>query len=264
MTRILLLAAAISLASCSSEPAPDNGSKKGAPAAAARAVKVQEKSDVLEFSYSWPAEAAALPGLNKQLDEEMGRDRVEAQAAAKEDRAGRGGGGADFFAHSYSKEWRVAGKTKRLLSVVGEVGTFTGGIHPNSDYDAIVWDREADSEVAFSQLFTDEARVMTALGARYCKGLDAERAEKRGEALPASPDDFMTACPALADQTIVLVDSDGNGHFDTLQLLLPPSVAGPYAEGGYQVDLKLDAATLAAIKPEYRASFELEPRPQPQ
>ncbi|HEX8533226.1 MAG TPA: DUF4163 domain-containing protein [Allosphingosinicella sp.] len=256
MTRTLLLAAAFALVSCNSEATPEQANAQAAPAAGARAVKVEEKSDLLEFSYSWPAEAAALPGLNKQLDEEMGRDRVEVQAAAKEDKAGRGDGGADFFAHSYSKEWRVAGKTPRLLSIVAEVGTFTGGAHPNSDYDAIIWDREADRQVAFGDLFTDEARVMAALTGRFCKGLDAERTDKRGEALPASPGDFMTACPSLADQTMVAADSNGNGRFDTLQVLLPPSVAGPYAEAGYQVDIKIDAATLAAIKPEYRASFE--------
>lgn len=256
MTRILMLAATILLTCCNSEPAADNGGAKAAPAADARGVKVQEKSDLLEFSYSWPAQAAALPRLNKQLDEEMGRDRVEAEAAAKEDKAGRADSGTDFFAHSYSKEWRVAGQTARLLSVAGEVSTFTGGAHPSSDYDGIIWDRKTDREVAFSELFTDQGRTMTTLSGRYCKQLDAERVEKRGEALPASPNDFSTACPALEDQTVVPADSNGNGRFDRLQVLLPPYVAGPYVEGGYEVDLKLDAAMVAAIKPKYRASFK--------
>ena len=266
MTRKALLALAFALASCKAENVPDNGAEAQAPAKvknaaapaapAATARKVEEKSDILDLSYAWPAEAAAIPGLNKQLDEELGRDRVEAQATAKDDKASRGEGGTDFFAHSYSKEWRVAGNTPRLLSVIGEVSTFTGGAHPNSDYDGIIWDRQADREVPLTDLFANAAGVMKTLSDRYCKGLDAARTEKRGEALPPSPDDFMTACPPLADQTVVAADTNGNGRFDTLQIWLAPSVAGPYAEGGYQVDLKADAATLAALKPEYRASFE--------
>ncbi len=226
------------------------------PAAPAAPRKVQAKSDVLEFSYSWPAEAAAIPGLNKQLEEELGRDRVESQAAAKEDKDGRGASGSDFFAHSFSKEWRLAGNTPQLLSLLGEVSSFTGGAHPNSDYDGVIWDRGSGRLVSLTELFADAKRAMAALSTRYCKELDAARAEKRGEALPPAPNDFMTACPSLTDQTVVAADSNGNGRFDMLQLWLPPSVAGPYAEGPYQVDLKIDAATLAALKPEYRASFE--------
>jgi len=256
----LLAAVGLLLAACRAERAPDNdspvqSSPAAAPAAPAKPRKVEEKSDILEFSYSWPAEAAAIPGLNKQIEEELGRDRIEAQATAKEDKAGKESG-TSFFAHSFSKEWKVAGDTPRLLSVLGEVGTFTGGAHPNSDYDGVIWDREAGRSISLADLFIERERAMKALSARYCKGLDEERAERRGEVLPPSPDDFSTACPPLADQTVVAADSNRNGRFDMFQILLPPSVAGAYAEGGYQVDLKIDDSRLEALKPEYRGSFE--------
>jgi hypothetical protein len=261
MIRASLVTAALLLAACQAEPAPDKAGTAqsppaAAPTAAAKPRKVEEKSDVLEFSYSWPAEAAAIPGLNKQLEEELGRDRTEAQATAKEDKAGHSESGTSFFAHSFSKEWKLAGNTARLLSILGEVSTFTGGAHPNTDYDGAIWDREAGRLISLGELFAAGDRAISALSARYCKGLDEARAERRGEVLPPSPDDFSTACPSLADQTVVAADTNGNGRFDMLQIWLPPSVAGAYAEGGYQVDLKIDDKTLAALKPEYRASFE--------
>ena len=266
MIRRSLLAAAFALSACQAEPDPEKGAAAGAspaagptaaaPSATAEPRKVEEKTDLIEFSYSWPAEAAAIPGLNKQLEEELGRDRVESQAAAKDDKTGRGESGSDFFAHSFSKEWRLAGNTPRLLSLLGEASSFTGGAHPNSDYDGVMWDRESGRLLSPTELFADGKRALAALSTRYCRKLDAARAEKRGEALPPSPDDFMTSCPPLADQTVVAADTNGNGRFDMLQLWLPPSVAGPYAEGSYQVDLEIDAATMAALKPEYRSSFE--------
>ena len=220
------------------------------PAAAAKGRKVEEKTDTLEFSYAWPGEAAAIPALNRQFEEELGRDRVEKTTAAREDKAALGSG---FFAHSYSKEWKLAGSTPGLLSLVGTTSSFTGGMHPNTHYDALLWDRGAGRLIAASDMFTGG---LSGLNQRYCKGLDALRTEKRGEALPASPDDFMTACPPLADQPMVPADTNGNGRFDTIQVWLAPSVAGPHAEGDYQVELKVDAATLAALKPGYRAAFE--------
>ena len=92
------------------------------------------------------------------------------------------------------------------------------------------------------------------------EAVDAQRAGKRGVALPLSGDDYDTACPPLGDQVVVPVDSDGNGRFDLLRVLIPPYGAGPYAEGVYQIELKVDAATLASIAPYYRSSFEAYPQ----
>ncbi len=268
MKRSFLIAGALALAACQAEPAPDNATgaqpsaNVGFKPAAAAARKVEEKSDTLEFTYSWPAEAAAIPGLRKQLEEELGRDRVEAVTAAKEDKAAMGQDGGSFFAHSFSKAWRLAGNTPRLLSMISEASTFTGGLHPNTDHDGIIWDRQAGKLVSFEELFSSN-QVIPALSSRYCKGLDAARLEKRGEVIPPSPDDFMTACSPLAEQAVVPADTNGNGRLDVLQIWLPPSVAGPHAESSYQVDLNIDPATLWALKPEYRNLFEAD-RAQPQ
>jgi hypothetical protein len=39
--------------------------------------------------------------------------------------------------------------------------------------------------------------------------------------------------------------------------LVPPYEAGPYAEGAYEVTLPVSAAVVAAVKGEYRPSFEV-------
>jgi len=258
MIKQTLSIALLMLASCG-QPEPDAAGQQasdasaGAPTASAAAAggrSVEEKTDTLEFSYAWPTEAAAIPALSRQFEEELGRDRVEKTTAAREDKAALGSG---FLAHSFSKEWKLAGSTPQLLSIVAEVSSFTGGAHPNTEYDGLLWDRSAGRMISAADLF---AGGLAGLSQRYCKELDALRAEKRGEAVPPSPDDFMTTCPAIADQPVVPADTNGNGRFDTIKVWLAPSVAGPYAEGDYQVELKVDAATLATLKPSYRAAFE--------
>jgi hypothetical protein len=63
-------------------------------------------------------------------------------------------------------------------------------------------------------------------------------------------------CPKLEDIAIVPTDKDGNGKFERLILTASPYVAGPYAEGSYEIDLAVTVDLIAALKSDYRASFE--------
>lgn len=111
--------------------------------------------------------------------------------------------------------------------------------------------------MSVADLFSEGKSALERLRQRYCGKLNALRAERRGGPVrPTKDDDFMTGCPALDEQTIVAADTDGNGRFDMLQVWLPPYVAGPYAEGGYRIDLTVDSATAAALKPDYRTEFD--------
>ncbi len=66
-------------------------------------------------------------------------------------------------------------------------------------------------------------------------------------------------CPAYDEVTVRLQDSDGNGRFDQIAVTADQYVAGPYAEGPYDISLPITDAMIDRLKPEYRPSFE--PRP---
>ena len=103
--------------------------------------------------------------------------------------------------------------------------------------------------------FASPASPSALLTQPWCKALDAERAEKRqGQKLGGEFD----ACPKLSEISIVPTDADANGRFETLRLIADPYVAGPYAEGNYKVDLPVTPTLVAALKPEYLASFEVQ------
>jgi hypothetical protein len=67
-------------------------------------------------------------------------------------------------------------------------------------------------------------------------------------------------CPKLDEIAIVPTDKNGNGRFERLILTASPYVAGPYSEGSYEIDLSVTADLIAALKSEYRGSFESQPQ----
>lgn len=222
--------------------------------------EVKESDDLLDLTYSWPAEAAAIPALAARLEAELVRDRSEALDYAREDKAGRSAD-APFNGHYLAKQWTVQGESARLLSLAAEVATFTGGAHGNMVYDQIIWDRSAGRAIEPADLFVDPEAAFAALSRIYCPRLDAQRAEKRGETLPLEGEGWSIDCPDLAKQRLVPAGKDG--RFTTLLVLLPPYEAGAYAEGSYEVEIEVTDPVRALIKPEYRAEFgSLNPQPQ--
>jgi hypothetical protein len=214
---------------------------------------VEERDEQLAFSYSWPAAVEAEPTLRARLAREMAAARAEARRTAEEDRVARGGD-FPFNPHDFEKAWRIAGGTERLLSLAASTHSYTGGAHGNVAFDALLWDREEDRPVEPAALLGAEA--IATLTPRYCAALDAERAERRGEPVSRDPEDPFSACPPLAEQVLAPADSDGNGRFDTLEVLIPPYVAGPWVEGPYPIDVPLAAGDLAGLDGTLRESFE--------
>jgi hypothetical protein len=251
----LLLALMLLLAACSAEaPEPtQNKAAKPAPAAPAKERLIEENSDLLQFTYGWPAEAAAIPKLVALFEAEMAKQRAEAIEMAKDDKADRTAENP-FNGHYFSKVWKTYGKGRRLLSLGASVENFTGGAHGNMNFDAVLWDGEASEKLQPAQLFSDPAAAFQLMSRVFCERLDRERAERRGEELPLHGTDWMVECPPLAEQVVVPLDRDDR-VFESMLVLVPPYTAGPYAEGSYEMEIELTDEMRRLIKPEYAGDF---------
>ena len=226
--------------------------------AASEPVKVERDSDLLEFSFEWSSEAAAIPSLDSRFRADMSAAFGQAEQYAREDKALTREQERDFNRHYYSAAWETAGQSQRLLSLEGTIETFTGGAHPNHDFKAILWDRSLDRQVGVADLFAVSEDFETLTRTAYCAALDRERLDRReGEKLGGEFDE----CPKFSDLAIAPVDDDKNGRFETIDFVAPPYVAGPYAEGEYVVALPVTEALIGALKPDNRPSFEPQ-RPQ--
>jgi hypothetical protein len=226
------------------------------PRAAAVPFTLDTKSDLLEFHYAWPAEVAAIPALASRLRSEMETWRGELLGSAAKDRQYRIKSGYPFHAYEGSTDWTTKGQSPQLLSLSRSLYAYTGGAHGNSGTYGLLWNRASNAEILFANLFVISDAPEQLLRARWCEALDAARSEKRG-ANPIEGGEF-NRCPAPSEIAIVPADSNDNGRFEQVVLVADPYVAGPYAEGNYEVPLAVDPAFIGALKPEYRASFEVQ------
>jgi hypothetical protein len=223
-------------------------------AAAAQAAPFErhETSDLLGFSYAWPAGAQAVPELAAHLQADMTQAHEAALDEAREDMASRRGGGGPFLRHEFSKIWRFAGQADDLVSLTASIETFTGGAHPNHLFESLLWNARAKAPVALDEVLGADA--IERLTPRYCAALDDER-QQRGIPIPGD-DDIFPRCPKVSDIVVAPVDKDGNGRFERIEFLLAPYDAAPYVAGAFVLDVPLDADDLAAIPTPGREAFE--------
>jgi peptidoglycan-N-acetylmuramic acid deacetylase PdaC-like protein len=214
--------------------------------------KVVRNTALLDFSYQWPAEAAAIPALDLQLYKEAKAKLAKAQNDALDDQTAARQQKREFHQHEFSMSWTMAGQTARLLSLQSLLGTFSGGAHPNTIYGALLWDRRANRQVNVGALFLQPDAFSALTRIRYCAALNAERHKRRqGEDFGGSFDQ----CPKFSDLAIAPADKNKDGRFDTIEFVASPYVAGPYVEGEYETSLPVTSQLINAIRPEYRNSF---------
>lgn len=257
MKAIILIVAM--LAACgrpASLPANDGDVQPAAKTveSAAKAFAFEEKTDFIEFDFGWPAEAAAIPQLARRFRADLDKSRSELIANAQDDKARREKEGSDYHPFMHSTQYRTAGQSPRLLSLSLEQGGYEGGAHGHYGVGSLLWDRSEAKEIKPADLFTDPANMDRLLTQRWCDALNQAREKKRGE--PVGGGGMFDECPPLSEITIIPADKGGNGRFDTLMLVASPYVAGPWVEGAYEIELGMTPDMLAALKGDYRTSFE--------
>ncbi|MEZ0497021.1 DUF4163 domain-containing protein [Sphingomonas sp. IW22] len=228
-------------------PAPAPSPPPAAPS------RVKLETDDYSFAYAYPAEAAAIAPLARALDAE----RETALAGLKRDtgewRRETEKGGFPYRPYALNIEWKVVTETPRLLSLSAETYAYTGGAHGSPGFDALLWDKAAGKRLAPTELFASAQAIQSAMGDAFCQRLDRARQGRRGVPVGRSDDPFND-CPKVAETTLILGSSDGE-RIDRVGLLVGPYVAGPYAEGTYDLTLPVTPAIVAAVRPEWREAF---------
>ncbi|MFU7527707.1 PdaC/SigV domain-containing protein [Qipengyuania sp. ASV99] len=228
-------------------------------AAGAKAVAFEDNAEssgggAREFAYGWPAQVSAIPALAEMLtaqrDAALTAQKSEWEASLAEF---AGEECISCTSRGFGKQWEVVADLPRFLSLSAQSYIYSGGAHGNSDFDALVWDRESARAFTPAEMFASTAALDTAVREDYCAALEDERRERRGEYYSAN-DDVFGDCPGVEELTVLVGSSTGR-EFDRIGLLAAPYVAGAYAEGPYEVTLPVTAQILAAVRPEYRAAF---------
>lgn len=258
------IALAIILAACSKQ-APQKTSEAEAPVSAAKpsapAAKpfvFDEENDLIDYHFSWSAEAAAVPQLVARFRSEMDKGKAELLANAKADKAEREQQGFPFTGYTSSVEYETAGASGRLLSLRQDFGSYTGGAHGITATKGLLWDRWAAKEIKVADLFAAAANMDRLLTQPWCDALNKEREEKREE--PVGGSGMFDECPNLSEISVIPTDKDGNGKFERLLLVADPYVAGPYVEGSYEIELPVTGELVVTMRSDFRENFEVQPQ----
>ncbi|CCD99184.1 DUF3298 and DUF4163 domain-containing protein [Bradyrhizobium sp. STM 3809] len=137
------------------------------------------------------------------------------------------------FERKYSVRSVVA---DRYVSILRDDYMNTGGAHPNSDVNTILWDKSAAKPISIRPFFTetaDNGPAMKAMLAAVITSLKAEK-KKRDATETATAEWFKELQPKLLKiGAVTLAPSTTAGKSSGLTFHYPPYAVGPYAEGQY-------------------------------
>ncbi len=234
------------------EPQAGNVAEDPAQTAAAQD-QIASSNDMLTFAYGWPAEATRIAPLDAWLRGNGETILRKWQAEASQALADSKKDGWVWRTYSYEERYAVEADTPRMLVLVSEGYLFTGGAHGMPIATAIIWDKQQGKRLGTRQVI-DLAALKSVAEDRFCKALDAERAQRRGQPVPPERPDMFDECIDITKQLVVPV-SRGGEVLDTIRVMIGPYEAGPYAEGSYVIDLPLTADLMPVVRPAYRAAF---------
>lgn len=209
----------------------------------ARDLIVNETTPALVYTWRVAPEAALQPALFARLHAEALESLATTRAEAIRDRKASG------FTQPYSSmtDWTLSYDGPRLIALVAQESQFTGGAHPNTGYRGLIWDKAAQRKIAFVDVFTDWANARPLLQRAACEALGVERKTRRRGAILSGDFD---KCPPLDQATLVPF-----GDYGALRVIYSPYVAGPYAEGVYDLKLAWPEGVARFVRPQYRAGL---------
>jgi hypothetical protein len=168
------------------------------------------------------------------------KNAADADASRKQDPVLFRNGGWSFE-RTYTVRSMVDG---RYISIVRSDYTNTGGAHPNSDVDTILWDDVAKKRISIRPFFTetaDNGPTMKAMLKGVIALLNIEK-KKRDATETATAEWYKGLEPKLLKiGAVTLAPSTEADKSSGLTFHYPPYAVGPYAEGQYVVFVPWDA-----------------------
>ena len=209
-----------------------------------------------EFSYSWPKAVSEIPQLVERFTAERDRELAAQKADWEKSFDGAPEDCISCISRGFEKEWKVVAELPQWLSLSADLYVYTGGAHGNSGKISLVWDKRGQRAMKAVELFNSPVALQTAIGTRLCETLNEQREERRGMSVDPASGDLFVDCPGL-DEATVLVGSSSGESFDRVGIYFGPYVAGPYAEGEYELIFTVTPSILDAVRPEFSSAFSV-------
>jgi hypothetical protein len=207
------------------------------PATLAAKPDVAIATEAVEISVKLDAGIKADPALAAECLTEgrnwAEQNRAEAEKTKREDPHYFPAGGYTFE-RNYRTRSVIAG---RYVSVVRDDYSFTGGAHPDSHVDTILWDSMAARRISIRPFFSetaDRGPTLKAIVRDIIASLQAQKKARDIDDDDAGAGWYKGIEPKLERiGAVTLAPSTETGRSSGLTFHYPPSVVGAHAEGGY-------------------------------
>jgi hypothetical protein len=124
----------------------------------------------------------------------------------------------------------------RYISILRTDYTYTGGAHPNTTLETVLWDEQTKKRISIRPFFndlSDNSRAMIEIQNAVISALTVEKKE-RGTYDPNDNEWFKSLQPSLFKIGAVVLEPSGEpGKSSGLTFHYSPYAVGPYAEGAY-------------------------------
>lgn len=193
------------------------------------------KNKIIDASVFLDAGIRADPALAADCLAEgrkwIDKNAAEAEASRKQDPVLFRNGGWTFE-RKYTVRSVVDG---HYVSIVRDDYMNSGGAHPNSDIDTILWDKSASKRISIRPFFTetaDDGPTLKAMLKGVIVSLNLEK--KRDSSETATAEWYKGLEPKLLKiGAVTLAPSTEPGKSSGLTFHYPPYAVGPYVEGQY-------------------------------
>jgi hypothetical protein len=181
-----------------------------------------------------PALAANCLAEGKKWAE---KNRADADKERKQD--------PGLFRNAWSFERKYLTRSvvdNRYVSIVREDYEYTGGAHPNSSSDTILWDKSTGKRISIRPFFTetaDNGPTMKALRQAVIASLEAEKKKRGAEGTDQSAIEAIEP-KLLKIGPVSLTPSTEQGRSSGLTFHYSPYAVGSYAEGEYVAFVPLE------------------------
>jgi hypothetical protein len=156
--------------------------------------------------------------------------RAEAEKERKQD--------PGLFRNGWSYERKYETRSvidDRYVSIVRADYEYTGGAHPNSSSDTILWDRSAGKRISIRPFFTetaDNGPTLKAMRQGVIASLKEEKKQRGAEGLDSDAIEGIEP-KLLKIGPVALAPSTEEGKSSGLNFYYAPYAVGSYAEGEY-------------------------------
>jgi Deacetylase PdaC len=144
----------------------------------------------------------------------------------------------DLFRNAWSFERKYETRSVvdgRYVSIIRADYEYTGGAHPNSASDTILWDKSANKRISIRPFFNetaDNGPTMKAMRQGVIASLEAEKKKRGADGTDASAIEGIEA-RLLKIGPVALAPSTEEGKSSGLNFYYAPYAVGSYAEGEY-------------------------------